>query len=217
MPGANSAKPTMISHQYPLHPARTLPRSAIPRIRLTTDTGSGALPEAPYLHHAPTTLPPSPTVTRHQGPQVYFPPPLPTHTHHPQLTEDLPYNPHYIYHALEKAKALYLLHQNLSPDRELRGQPHPTIQDGPRLTLHSFAVLLEDMDAHQMIVTLSIISTLPNRRMSSSMSLDKNDLHFFLNEEPVPLITLKENNKQMLFVSAVVLSWTVEPALESPP
>ena len=80
MPGANSAKPTMISHQYPLHPARTLPRSAISRIRLTTDTGSGALPEAPSLHHAPTTLPPSLTVTRHQGHQVYFPPPSPTHT-----------------------------------------------------------------------------------------------------------------------------------------
>ena len=55
MPGANSATPSLISHQYSLHPARTLPRSAILRIRPTTDTGSGALPKAPpplpHDHH----------------------------------------------------------------------------------------------------------------------------------------------------------------------
>ena len=80
MPGANSATPSLISHQYSLHPARTLPRSAIPRIRPTTDTGSGALPKAPHLHHMPTTLPLAHTVTRHQGHQVYFPPPPSTYT-----------------------------------------------------------------------------------------------------------------------------------------
>ena len=80
MPGANSTTPSLISHQYSLHPARTLPRSAILRIRPTTDTGSGALPKAPHHYHT-TTIPPSThSVTRHQVHQVYFPPPQTTYT-----------------------------------------------------------------------------------------------------------------------------------------
>ena len=68
-----------------------------------------------------------------------------------------------------------------------------------------------------MIVSLQTIKTLQKKRMLSSMSLDKKGQKLSLIEKSNPLTTLKEKNKLMLFVLAVVLSWTVEPALESPP
>ena len=160
MPGANSATPSLISHQYSLHPARTLPRSAIPRIRPTTDTGSGALPKAPHLHHMPTTLPPPHTQSLGIK-DIKF-----TFHHHHLLTHHqlhpryLIHNTNHTGHALERARALYLLHLNLRPTRELRGQPLLAFQDEPSITLHFLAVLLEDRSAHQKLISLPTIMTL---------------------------------------------------------